>query len=96
MPGAAMALRFLSQRPIISPSGRRLATVNRDERTIDLWDPRTGTAVGILHGHEGPVNTLAYSPDGKGLASGSTDKTIRLWDLAAGREVAVLPASKDG
>ena len=90
MPGAAMALRFLSQRPIVSPSGQQLATVNRDERTIDLWDLRTGTVVGVLHGHEGPVNTLAYSPDGKCLASGSTDKTIRLWDPAAGREVAVL------
>jgi len=90
MPGAAMASRFLSQRPIISPSGQQLATVNRDERTIDLWDLTTGIAVGILHGHEGPVNTLAYSPDGKGLASGSTDKTIRIWDPATGREVAVL------
>ncbi|MEZ4525691.1 MAG: hypothetical protein R2941_07210 [Desulfobacterales bacterium] len=40
--------------------------------------------------HQGAVNTLAFSPDGKMLASGSDDKTIRIWDVEGGKEKTVL------
>jgi WD40 repeat protein len=43
-----------------------------------------------LKGHTGPVNSVAYSPDGKTLASGSRDQTIKLWEAAAGKEQATL------
>lgn len=38
--------------------------------------------------HEDNVNTIAFSPDGKYLATASRDKTSRVWDLSTGREVA--------
>ncbi len=39
-----------------------------------------------LKGHTNRVTSVAYSPDGKTLASGSYDKTIKLWDVATGKQ----------
>jgi WD40 repeat protein len=43
-----------------------------------------------LTGHADSVMSVAYSPDGKTLASGSADETVRLWDVATGKERATL------
>src|SRR5205823_6511267 len=43
-----------------------------------------------LAGHSGMVGSLAFSPDGKRLASGSGDRTVRVWDLASGKELLQL------
>jgi WD40 repeat protein len=41
------------------------------------------------------VNAVAISPDGKRALSGSSDKTVRVWDPASGCEMAVMEGTKD-
>ena len=43
-----------------------------------------------LRGHSASVSALAFSPDGRRLATASIDRTVKLWDMATGDEVLTL------
>ncbi|TRT94600.1 MAG: protein kinase [Microcystis sp. M_OC_Ca_00000000_C217Col] len=49
------------------------------DKTIKIWEVATGKQLRTLNGHSYRVNSVVYSPDGRYLASGSGDKTIKIW-----------------
>ncbi|KAG8795358.1 hypothetical protein FRC12_015491 [Ceratobasidium sp. 428] len=54
-------------------------------RHVQLWDLHSGKmAVGPLRGHSASVYSVAYSVDGRRIASSSRDRTVRVWDTATG------------
>ncbi|KAH0542923.1 hypothetical protein FGG08_002692 [Glutinoglossum americanum] len=71
-----------------SPDGRWIAScwtlslsLIAADATIKIWDAATGKHSQTLEGHLAGISTIAWSPDSKTLASGSDDKSIRLWDI---------------
>ncbi|MEO0434392.1 MAG: TIR domain-containing protein [Cyanobacteria bacterium J06656_5] len=80
--GDAIASLEAHQEPVnavaIHPTQSLMASAGE---TIRLWDLQ-GNPVGLpIEGHEETINTVAFTPDGQRLISGSDDRTIRIWDL---------------
>ena len=65
-----------------SPDGGLLAVASAND--IWLYDTVTHQEVARLTGHTREVRSVSFSPDGLTLASGSSDETVRLWDVADG------------
>ena len=78
-----------------SPDGRLLAGTGEDGTQIDIWDTQTRRRSARLTGHTGLVYSVAFSGDGRLLASASGDRTVRVWDVAAAKCVAVLTGHTD-
>jgi WD40 repeat protein/predicted Ser/Thr protein kinase len=67
-----------------SPDGRWLAAREADEKTVALRDARTHAVAARFRGHEAWVWSAAFSPDGRLLATCSTDRTVRVWQTDGG------------
>jgi WD40 repeat protein len=73
----------------IDASGRLLAAA-REDRSIGVWDLKTGALQLELRKHEQVINALAFSPDGRMLASGGDDRSAILWDIPSGKSKRTL------
>ena len=94
----------------LSPDGRTLVSGSRD-KTLRVWNFNTvgnynsisptsrvisDALMYTLTGHADSINTIAISPDGQLLVSGSEDNTIKLWDLQTGECLATLEGHEAG
>jgi RNA polymerase sigma factor (sigma-70 family) len=90
----AVAMARFAYSAAYSPDNRHIALGERDQRTllgpkaagfeipIHIYDVASNRFVSTLHGHEGTVTSLSFSLDGRFLASGSTDMTGLVWNMA--------------
>ena len=60
---------------------RDLAVTGHNGGFVTIWDSATGLVLRQFAAHDGWVEAMALSPDGKKLVTGSPDKTVKLWDL---------------
>jgi WD40 repeat protein len=78
-----------------SPDGRLLAATGENGAQIEIRDARTLLPTARLTGHTGPVYSASFGGHGRRLASAGSDRTVRVWDVAAARCVAVLAGHTD-
>ncbi|CAM0142760.1 unnamed protein product [Umbelopsis sp. WA50703] len=71
----------------VDPSGEVVCAGSMDSFEIFVWSVQSGKLLDILEGHEGPVSSLAFSPTGLLLVSGSWDQTARTWDVFGRKKV---------
>ncbi|KAF0332771.1 NACHT domain-containing protein, partial [Gigaspora margarita] len=77
-----------------SPDGKEAAIATGQE--IKIYDAQTLKEKRTLSGHTDTVWSVVYSPNGEQIASGSDDKTVRLWDAKTGKALAVIQGFHGG
>jgi ribosome assembly protein 4 len=77
-----------------SPDGRTIASASFD-KSVKLWDGKTGKFLTNLRGHVGAVYQVCWSSDNRLLVSASKDSTIKVWDMKTKKMKEELPGHAD-
>jgi WD40 repeat protein/serine/threonine protein kinase/tetratricopeptide (TPR) repeat protein len=72
-----------------SPDGKRIVTGSLD-RTVRVWDAKTGTALLELKGFAERVTSVAFSPDGMRIVTGELGFTVTVWDARSAKPPPIL------
>lgn len=86
--GKALALPEAFNGLALSPDGKRVAS--GDGKTVKVWDSGTGRRLLLLNGHSKGTRCVAFSPNGKYIASGGMEGTIKIWNYDTGKELLTL------
>ena len=84
-----------SQREVAQDLGLAQKKGIHNQQRVRLWDSATGAVQCTLEGHSDWVSSVAFSPDGRLVASASADRTVRLWDSATGAVQCTLEGHSD-
>jgi WD40 repeat protein len=76
---------MLLSRPTVPSSSR-----GSYDGTARTWEVATGKPLVTFAGHDGAVYAVAFSPDGRRIATASSDETARVWDAASGAAVVTM------
>jgi ribosome assembly protein 4 len=77
-----------------SPDGRLIASASFD-KSVKLWDGKTGKFVGTLRGHISAVYQISWSSDSKLICSCSKDSTLKVWNVKSMKLLTDLPGHAD-
>jgi WD40 repeat protein len=98
--GPAPKIRFETRACALAPGGKILAVGEANysrspiapKCRVVLWDLKAGKELRACQGvHMGSVTSVAFSPDGKRLASAAGNDSVRLWEVATGQEIRRWP-----
>nr|XP_006010313.1 PREDICTED: notchless protein homolog 1 [Latimeria chalumnae] len=79
---------------LFSPDTRIIASASFD-KSVKLWDGKTGKYLASLRGHVSAVYQIAWSADSRLLVSGSSDSTLKVWDVKTKKLATDLPGHAD-
>jgi WD40 repeat protein len=68
----------------------------RMDKTVKVWNVVTGEILFTLSGHRGMIYSVAFSPDGKRMATASADGTVKVWDVSNVKELSGNPLTLSG
>ncbi|XP_070572350.1 notchless protein homolog 1-like [Ptychodera flava] len=77
-----------------SPDTRLIASASFD-KSVKLWDGKTGKFLSTMRGHVSSVYQVAWSADSRLLVSGSSDSTLKVWDITSRKILVDLPGHAD-